>query len=131
MSNQPIIGISCRPDTSGLYPPCPVNAQNTAYTDAVLKAGGIPILIPVEVEGAWLEELFNRMDGLLFCGGADVDPACYNEHPAVENLSGLQKERDRHELAFIGMAIITFDYERSNHITKNAPSFCQSYVKYS
>ena len=46
---RPIIGIPCRPDISGLYPKRPVNAQNQSYSNAVLQAGGIPLLIPVEV----------------------------------------------------------------------------------
>ncbi|MCB9076787.1 MAG: gamma-glutamyl-gamma-aminobutyrate hydrolase family protein [Anaerolineaceae bacterium] len=106
MSRQhPLIGISCRPDISGVYPGRIINAQNKSYTDAILQAGGIPILIPVEVNGYQLMEIFNRVDGILFSGGGDVDPAFYNEKPAVDNLSDIQKERDIHELELMRLTM--------------------------
>ncbi|RMF05591.1 MAG: gamma-glutamyl-gamma-aminobutyrate hydrolase family protein [Chloroflexi bacterium] len=101
----PIIGIPCRLDTSGLYPGRPVDAQNTAYTRAVIESGGIPILIPVEVNGVMLDTLFNRVDGILFSGGGDIDPAYYNQPHLVDNLSDIQQIRDEHELRLIRMAI--------------------------
>lgn len=102
---RPLIGISCRPDTSGLYPKRPINAQNIAYTNAVIQAGGIPILIPVEVTGDLLRDLFHQVDGLVFCGGGDIDPAFYNEPHMVDNLGTIQKDRDEHELEFMRMAL--------------------------
>jgi len=78
---QPLIGIPCRPDTSGLYPKRPINAQNLSYSNAVIQAGGIPVLVPVEVTGELLTELFARLDGIIFCGGGDIDPVFYNEPP--------------------------------------------------
>lgn len=106
MSNyRPLIGISCRPDTSGLYPKRPVNAQNLAYSNAIIQANGIPVLIPVEVQGDIVQELFERVDGLLFCGGGDVDPVFYGEPYLVENLSTIQKNRDAHELELVRLAM--------------------------
>ena len=102
---RPLIGMSCRPDTSGLYPKRPINAQNLAYTNAVIQAGGIPILIPVEVTGESLHDLFHQVDGLVFCGGGDIDPAYYNESHKVDNLDSIQKDRDEHELEFMRMAL--------------------------
>lgn len=102
---QPLIGIPCRPDTSGLYPKRPINAQNLSYSNAVIQAGGIPVLVPVEVTGELLTELFTRIDGIIFCGGGDIDPVFYNEPPMVENLSTIQKDRDAHEIALIRMAM--------------------------
>jgi putative glutamine amidotransferase len=102
---RPVIGISCRPDTSGLYPGRPVNAQGRAYSDAIIQAGGIPVLIPVEVLGDMLETLFHRMDGFVFGGGGDVDPVYYHEPVLVDNLTTVQKDRDEHEFQLIRMAI--------------------------
>lgn len=106
MSNYcPIIGIPCRTDTSGLYPGRPVDAQNVTYSRAVLESGGIPILIPVQVVGDRLNTLFDRVDGLLFSGGGDVDPIYYNQSPQVDNLSDIQRERDEHEIRLLRMAV--------------------------
>jgi len=102
---QPLIGIPCRPDTSGLYPKRPVNAQNLAYSNAVIQARGIPVLIPVEVTGEILQDLFERVDGLLFCGGGDVDPVFYDEPYLVDNLATIQNNRDAHELELIRLAM--------------------------
>ena len=101
---QPLIGIPCRPDTSGLYPKRPVNAQNLAYSNAVIQARGIPVLIPVEVTGEILQDLFERVDGLLFCGGGDVDPVFYDEPYLVDNLATIQNNRDAHELELIRLS---------------------------
>ncbi len=101
----PLIGISARPDTSGLYPKRPVNAQNLAYSNAIIQAGGLPIIIPVEVNGDLMEDLFHRVDGLIFTGGGDIDPVFYDEPPLVDNLSTIQKERDAHDLALVRLAI--------------------------
>jgi putative glutamine amidotransferase len=102
---RPIIGIPCRPDTSGLYPKRPINAQNIAYSNATIAAGGIPILIPVEVNGDGMKNLFQHVDGLVFCGGGDIDPVFYGEPELVDNLSTFQKDRDAHELALMRLAI--------------------------
>lgn len=103
--HRPIIGIPCRPDTSGLYPKRPVNAQNTAYSNAVIRAGGLPMLVPVEVTGDLLKELFDQVDGILFCGGGDIDPVYYHEPPSVDNLDTIQNDRDTHELDLMRLSI--------------------------
>jgi len=103
--NHPLIGIACRPDTSGLYPKRPINAQNKSYSDAIIQAGGIPLLIPVEVTGDLLRDLFCQVDGLVFCGGGDIDPVYYNEPHMVDNLGTIQKDRDEYELEFMRLAI--------------------------
>ena len=52
----PLIGIPCRPDTTtGIYPGRPINVQSDSYINAVLQAGGLPILIPVQIQGELLE----------------------------------------------------------------------------
>lgn len=49
--------------------------------------------------------MFNQVDGLLFTGGGDVDPTFYNEAPAVDNLSDVQKVRDIHEIELMRLAM--------------------------
>ncbi|HEY3003543.1 MAG TPA: gamma-glutamyl-gamma-aminobutyrate hydrolase family protein [Kribbellaceae bacterium] len=53
-----------------------------AYLDAVVAAGGVPLLLPpLGTDPAVLDVL----DGLVVCGGCDVDPASYGAeaHPAT------------------------------------------------
>lgn len=101
----PLIGIPCRADTSGTYPGRPIDAQNVSYTNAVMQAGGLPILIPLEVEGPQLEALFDKIDGLVFTGGGDIDPAFYNQVPQVDNLDHIQRQRDDVEIRLMRMAM--------------------------
>ncbi|MEA4897600.1 MAG: gamma-glutamyl-gamma-aminobutyrate hydrolase family protein [Christensenellaceae bacterium] len=47
------------------------------YMEAVAAAGGVAVVLPLEASDAALSELVNRLDGFLFTGGPDVDPARY------------------------------------------------------
>jgi putative glutamine amidotransferase len=59
--------------------------QGRAYVRSVSMAGGAPVIIPLELgEQSW-RGIYERLDGLLFPGGVDVDPAYYGEdrHPRL------------------------------------------------
>ncbi len=49
------------------------------YIDAVQRAGGAPVLLSMTDSEAIADEMLSRMDGVLFTGGGDVNPACYGE----------------------------------------------------
>jgi putative glutamine amidotransferase len=68
------------------------------YVAAVQRAGGIAVLLPIDVSAA--DVLLDRIDGLLLIGGADVDPASYGAKPdpATERT---YPERDRCEIALL------------------------------
>lgn len=100
----PLIGIPCRTDTSGVYPGRTINTQGNAYIEAVLQAGGIPVLIPLQVKGAPLEALFQKLDGLILAGGGDVDPIYYHEAPQTDTLREIQQDRDEQEIYLVNLA---------------------------
>ena len=66
------------------------------YVDAVRKAGGIPLLLPPGESHP--DQILDVVDGLIFAGGGDIDPALYggSSHPAV---SRVDPERDTFEMA--------------------------------
>ena len=66
------------------------------YVDAVLRAGGTPMLIPHGPLDT--EHLLARIDGLILAGGGDLDPDSFggNTH---ETLYMTDAQRDRNELA--------------------------------
>ena len=71
---RPLIGVT--PDIHALDSGATDFALREAYADALLTLGAIPILLfPTEADG--LSEPLPLLDGLLFTGGADVDPATY------------------------------------------------------
>lgn len=50
-----------------------------SYSEAVLDAGGIPLMLPWLDDEARLVEVLNLVDGVLIPGGEDIDPAQYGE----------------------------------------------------
>jgi len=68
------------------------------YTDAVLAAGGLPMVLPLTDDEATLEALLARADGLLLTGGGDVDPAFFGGDPENPTLKSVSRLRDRMEL---------------------------------
>jgi putative glutamine amidotransferase len=64
------------------------------YVDAVVRAGGIPLLLPpVEVAADAVTDL---LDGLLLIGGGDLDPTAYGASPHATT-GGVQAGRDGEE----------------------------------
>ena len=77
-------------------------AMARPYVDAVLAAGGVPIVLPPHDGDAGA--LLDILDGLLLSGGGDVEPARYGEptiHPATY---GIHPLRDRFEAALLAGA---------------------------
>jgi len=72
------------------------------YVSAVERAGGRPVLIPPSADG--VEEALDAVDGLVFSGGADVDPTHYgaDAHPETDSP---QTARDAGELALLRSAL--------------------------
>lgn len=62
------------------------------YTAAVENVGGI-------AQGAYLPVYSPEYDGLILCGGGDVEPKYYNEE--ITESKGIDDDRDRAELALI------------------------------
>jgi gamma-glutamyl-gamma-aminobutyrate hydrolase PuuD len=73
-----------------------------AYVRAVEAAGGRPLLVPPSMEA--IEETLDRVDGLLFSGGSDLDPELYGQEAHAET-DGIVPERDRAELALLCAAL--------------------------
>jgi putative glutamine amidotransferase len=73
-----------------------------AYVAAVERAGGRPLLVPPSPSG--LEETLGALDGLIFSGGADLDPDLYGQEPHPET-SGVSEQRDEAELALLEAAL--------------------------
>lgn len=67
------------------------------YFDAVKNAGGIPVLLPYITTEEEAEAILDRMDGILFSGGNDVDPSLYGEFPH-QKLGNVDPDRDTTEL---------------------------------
>src|SRR6478672_5566828 len=72
------------------------------YVRAVEQSGGRALLVPPSEDG--IEETLDALDGVVFSGGSDLDPATYGQerHAATD---GIVEERDRAELALLQAAL--------------------------
>ena len=60
------------------------------YVRAVERAGGRALLVPPSDDG--LEETLDVLDGIVFSGGSDLDPAIYGQE-RHEATGGIVEER--------------------------------------
>ena len=59
------------------------------YVEGVLRAGGLPVVLPPVGDGQLVERSLEGLDGLVLVGGRDYDPALYGQpkHPATKLLA--------------------------------------------
>jgi putative glutamine amidotransferase len=99
---KPLIGITTnRVSTGGTIP---LLGASESYLKAVEAAGGLPVLIPLVLSDAELDELLPRLDGVLFPGGGDIDPVLFNGRPH-ERVYGIDEDRDRVEIHLTRRAV--------------------------
>lgn len=94
----PLIGISCGRSSTGA-----VNLSS-AYTDAIARAGGIPVVLPIIDDPALAENLLDQLAGVVFSGGPDLDPAEFGEEILNETVN-VDAVRDRSDLLFARAAL--------------------------
>jgi putative glutamine amidotransferase len=98
---RPVIGITAGFDVApNVLPRCERLTLLAPYTDAIYAAGGFPYPLapPPQCDAALLDELLGHVDGVLFTGGPDLDPANYGQAPHPETHI-LHPRRDLFELA--------------------------------
>lgn len=88
---RPFIGI-----TASLEDPLIVNDQN--YSNAVFKAGGMPVIIPPLYDIDSVEAYLDGLDGLILSGGQDISPLRYDQDPHPK-CGVFSDRRDEFEIA--------------------------------
>jgi putative glutamine amidotransferase len=71
------------------------------YVEAVIKAGGRPVLVPPMADGA--EETVAALDGLVFSGGADIEAERYGQDQHARTWR-IRPDRDAGEFALLAEA---------------------------
>jgi putative glutamine amidotransferase len=74
------------------------------YYNAILKSGGIPIIIPPMPEED-LDKVLAQLNGLMLIGGPDYDPKHYNE-PAHSKTKVCSPLRDEFDLRLIQRSVV-------------------------
>lgn len=80
-----------------------VSSVSRGYTEAVRRAGGIPLIIPITEHTDTLYQTLREVDGLILSGGNDVHPY-YLGSDALPQLGAVSPERDRCEMRIIQIA---------------------------
>lgn len=94
--DKPWIGIPTR-----LHAPSETIGQIRHYLDAVIDAGGIPLLIPTVESPDVVRDYLEQADGILLPGSpTDIDPMHYGSEPHPK-LGTLYPERDSTDFALL------------------------------
>lgn len=91
--NKPIIGVTAHVELDSKH------TLSNDYIQAVIEAGGIPIILPIGVDED-VSQIATKIDGLLLTGGGDIDPTLFGEEPHP-NLGTISPGRDSVEPALI------------------------------
>jgi putative glutamine amidotransferase len=94
-----LIGIPCYQTITGDEFKEAILGQSDSYMKAVTQAGGVPFLIPLDLEISALRQLYKLASGILLAGGGDIEPARYNQTLLDGvTLSHVQPARDQTEI---------------------------------
>jgi putative glutamine amidotransferase len=103
VAGPPIVGITsyAQPARWGAWE-LPAALVPWFYVESVERAGGRALLVPPSTLA--IDETLDALDGLIFSGGIDIDPAHYGHerHPATDPA---QLHRDAAELALLRAAL--------------------------
>ncbi len=67
------------------------------YSEAVVRAGGVPWIIPVLDDTSFVTEFLSRIDGLIMSGGGDLHPDMWGADHYSEHNMYVRPKRDRFE----------------------------------
>jgi putative glutamine amidotransferase len=99
---RPVIGMSMyREQTKFRVWDTTADVLPARYAESIEAAGGIPVLLPPVADGA--DAVVSRLDGLVICGGNDIDPARYGSEPHPATVQW-RSDRDAWELALLTAA---------------------------
>ncbi len=72
---------------------------NRAYINAILLAGGIPVVVPPTKQRDMVS-ILATCDGVILVGGPDYNPRLYGENPSAA-IAPLDQEREEFDLRFV------------------------------
>ena len=93
---RPLIGISANTADIDL-------TLRRVYCDQIVRAGGVPMVLPPVDNAEVLINMLEGIDGLVLTGGADYNPLWYGEQPEKE-LHTINSTRDLPELLLTRLA---------------------------
>jgi putative glutamine amidotransferase len=105
VSMKPLIGITTGEIRNMIEPWSPITyGQSHTYSDAIIRAGGLPVLLPITNDAKIIMQTYSRLDGILFAGGNDINPKLYGQKPYTET-TDYSPVRDQMEINLMYLAL--------------------------
>ncbi len=98
---RPLIGVTCYHREGAQRPRFAVPAS---YVDAVRAGGGRPVLLPPGDDDP--VSLLDGVDGVVLCGGGDIDPSRFGGAASHDAIYSTCTERDAFELALVNECLL-------------------------
>ncbi|MEK4426292.1 gamma-glutamyl-gamma-aminobutyrate hydrolase family protein [Solibacillus sp. FSL K6-1523] len=92
---KPVIGLTMHPVEGK-------KEINNTYINAIQKAGGTPICLPI-INEENVEQILNIVDGIVSIGGYDINPLIFGEEPHYK-LGVVIDERDKSDMLIMKCA---------------------------
>ena len=103
--NKPIIGINStrviKHETP--YSHSVIESLSNDYVESIIKAGGIPVILPILSDEESIRRQIELIDGVLLSGGLDINPLVYNEEPSPK-LGYIFPDKDAFDLLIVKIA---------------------------
>lgn len=98
---KPLIGVTTRNAKDSDGNPTVTVGHN--YVRAIVEAGGLPFLIPCMLDEEDFNDIYSRLDGILFTGGGDVSLEYFSgsDHPRIGDVDEM---RDFTEISLLRTA---------------------------
>jgi putative glutamine amidotransferase len=96
MPAKPLIGLNADYRSSRKDAPA-FSFLSAGYYNCLIKAKAIPVIIPPLVEEDDINRVLDQLDGVVLCGGADLDPRNdgFMIHPSMRMLDARRETFDR------------------------------------
>ena len=80
-------------------------ALPSQYLEAITRGGGVGVLIPPQpLERDEADRILRSLDGVVICGGWDIDPSRYGQEPS-DKLEATDSLRDETEMTLLSVAL--------------------------
>ena len=96
MTYKPLIGLNC--DFRAQVRSTPAFAYlGAGYYESIIKAGGVPVIIPPQIDNESISRITETLDGVVLVGGGDLDPRRdgFMLHPSVRLMDAGRETSDR------------------------------------
>jgi putative glutamine amidotransferase len=102
---KPVIGINSsrviKHETA--YSHSVIESLSNDYVESVIKAGGVPVILPILSDEESIRRQIELLDGVILSGGVDINPLVYNEEPSPK-LGYIFPDKDTFDLLIVKIA---------------------------